>query len=524
MPATQQHYKSFIAATQADTTIAGIEAEILKRNNGKRPVYSDLIKNENGRVYEYVDYVQEGGGVLGVALVGYTYVMEKMGFRFLKLAGTSAGAINTMMLAAVDKTNYKNEQFEYQSEIVLQEMLNYDLWQLVDGHWFAKWLIKIFVNKPFGKKLLTWLLACSVAIPVLYTVYALVIPRLITTEVLFSMGFQAFDNTLRAIATVAMLLFVFEVALILYFRYRFARAGYGINPGRKFHEWMNDILKRNHIHNSADLEAAMKKRTDDLVLRDERLVQNLPGDNTAIAKPYLTIVASDITTQTKVEFPLMAKDYWTDPNAVSPADFVRASMAIPVFFEPFKVEVKPQVQTHSRLQKMKANMADDTDNSSKIVSFVDGGILSNFPINVFHNPNIKVARLPTFGVKLEDEKHITDSKEQKEKPKLITFIGQVFSTIRFYYDRDFLKRNEIYEKTIAHVDVEGYNWLNFGMDYETKVELFKKGVDAARIFFLGGQIWVDGKERKFDGYDWQAFKDLRGKVVEEMKTDPAKQQ
>lgn len=524
MPGTQQHYKTFIAETKADTIVAEIEAEILKRNNGKRPAYSDLVKTENGRTYEYVDYVQEGGGVLGVALVGYTYVMEKMGFRFVKLAGTSAGAINTMMLAAVDKANYKHEQYEYQSEIVLQEMLDYDLWQLVDGHWFAKWLIKIFINKPFGKKLLKWLLICAVAIPVLYAVYAIFMPKLISAEMLFSKGFTAFDDTLRTVAAVAMLTLVFVVALVLYFRYRFARAGYGINPGRKFHIWMDDILKRNHIHNSADLEAAMKKRTDDLVLRDERLLLNLTGDNTSIAKPYLTIVASDITTQTKVEFPLMAKDYWTEPDNVNPADFVRASMAIPIFFEPFKVEVKQQVQDRSKLQKMKADTSDKIDNSSKIVSFVDGGILSNFPINVFHNPNIKVARLPTFGVKLEDEKHLTGTKEEKEKPKLITFISQVFSTIRFYYDRDFLKRNEIYEKTIAHVDVQGYNWLNFGMDYDTKKELFIKGAEAARTFFLGGKIWVDGRERDFEGFDWQAFKELRSKVVEEIKADPAKQQ
>lgn len=241
---------------------------------------------------------------------------------------------------------------------------------------------------------------------------------------------------------------------------------------------MKDILKRNHVENTCDLEAAMKKRTDDLSLREERIAQKIPGDNNIIAAPYLTIVASDITTQTKVEFPLMAKDYWPDTDVVSPADFVRASMAIPVFFEPFKVTVEQSVQDRSRLQQLKAAAADRANTDSKVISFVDGGILSNFPINVFHNPNIKVARMPTFGVKLEDEKHIIPGQENKEKPTLLRFIGNVFSTIRFYYDRDFLKRNEIYEKSIAHVDVAGFNWLNFGMGYEDQKKLFIKGADG----------------------------------------------
>lgn len=513
-------YKHFIRETGVDTIINEIEAELVRRH-GKRPVYSDLVKTEDGRTYEYVNYVQEGGGMLGVGLVGYTYVLEKMGFRFLKLAGTSAGAINTMMLAAVDKTNYKDQNFEYQSEIILQEMLNYKLWNLVDGHWFAKWLISIFINKPFGKKLLLWLVILGLTIPALYAIYALLTPFIISSEQLFSPAFTTINNILKTIALIAVLLLLLFIILFIYFRYRFARAGYGINPGREFHKWMEDILQRNHVATSADLQAAMKQRTDGLSLRPERMAQNIEGDNTDVAAPFLTIVASDITTQTKVEFPLQAKDYWQDPNTVSPADYVRASMAIPIFFEPFKVTVAQQVQNISRLQQQKATAVDKTNQDAKIVSFVDGGILSNFPINVFHNPNIKVARMPTFGVKLEDEKHIKPGEENKAKPKLLTFLGQVFSTIRFYYDRDFLKRNEIYEKSIAHVDVAGFNWLNFGMDYATQKKLFIQGATAAKTFFLGGEIWVDGVKKDFDAYDWETFKGIRTKVLAEIKADTA---
>ena len=36
----------------------------------------------------------EGGGVLGIALTGYTYILEQAGIRFLGVGGTSAGSIN----------------------------------------------------------------------------------------------------------------------------------------------------------------------------------------------------------------------------------------------------------------------------------------------------------------------------------------------------------------------------------------------------------------------------------------------
>lgn len=60
----------------------------IKEKIGKEPI-SDL---EDDQGNQYVDIVLEGGGVLGIALVGYTYAMEQAGIRFLNIAGTSAGS------------------------------------------------------------------------------------------------------------------------------------------------------------------------------------------------------------------------------------------------------------------------------------------------------------------------------------------------------------------------------------------------------------------------------------------------
>ena len=100
---------------------------------------------------------KKGGGVLGVALVGYTYVLEMMGVRFCKQAGTSAGAINTALMTVIGAKQ------DIKSPGVLQAICDLDFFSLVDGHPVAKWIIKKFItDEGFIKKtklLITRLLA-----------------------------------------------------------------------------------------------------------------------------------------------------------------------------------------------------------------------------------------------------------------------------------------------------------------------------------------------------------------------------
>ena len=65
----------------------------------------------------------------------------------------------------------------------------------------------------------------------------------------------------------------------------------------------------------------------------------LPGEATG----RLAMVAADITTETKVEFPKMADLYWNNPGQVNPACYARASMSIPFFFHPYRVSECPQL-------------------------------------------------------------------------------------------------------------------------------------------------------------------------------------
>ena len=81
------------------------EAESQK-GNGSKIKFQQLVQGDYSDVRDaqgnqYVDLVMEGGGMLGFALLGYTYCLEQCRIRFWSIAGTSAGAISAMLLAGL---------------------------------------------------------------------------------------------------------------------------------------------------------------------------------------------------------------------------------------------------------------------------------------------------------------------------------------------------------------------------------------------------------------------------------------
>src|SRR5688572_2986350 len=121
--------------------------EELRLHFRDKPLVVSDVTDSSG--YQYVDLVQEGGGVLGVALVGYTYVLEKMGIRFFSLAGTSAGSINAMLMASTG--NKEDEKVEK----IVEDFLGLDLFSLVDGkesNWKFTKRVKALVQKLLLKK------------------------------------------------------------------------------------------------------------------------------------------------------------------------------------------------------------------------------------------------------------------------------------------------------------------------------------------------------------------------------------
>ncbi|MFW6224476.1 MAG: patatin-like phospholipase family protein, partial [Bacteroidota bacterium] len=242
--------------------------------------FSD-IEDEQGN--QYVDLVQEGGGVLGIALVGYTYILERAGIRFYSLAGTSAGAINTMMLAALGRLE------EPKSEKILEVLSNKVLFDLVDGGSAVRKLVQKAIKGQSG---IGWVIAWNIR-----RLYRLLTKRL------------------------------------------------GLNPGKDFEKWITDELNKANIRNMGDILQLRKQQPKGL--------KHVLGSDIEGMSPQLAIIAADITTHSKVEFPRMSELFFADPHSVPPASLVRTSMSIPLFFEPVTIKDIPNqgtTQDHKWIQ------------------------------------------------------------------------------------------------------------------------------------------------------------------------------
>jgi NTE family protein len=200
----------------------------------------------------------------------------------------------------------------------------------------------------------------------------------------------------------------------------------------------------------------------------------------------LCVVAADISTETKVSLPRMAALYWPHPDQVNVADFARASMSIPGFFSTFKVKSLPaeEARTLWRSQGWPERCYEG-DFLPAVHHFVDGGVLSNFPIDAFHH-RTRVPLRPTLGVKLQWDEHKHDI------PGVLKVFSQSFNTARHAMDAEFLKQNPDYSKLVAYIDTEDISWLDFAMSNETKLRLFRMGALTA-VAFLRGFNWRDYK-------------------------------
>lgn len=401
-----------IQFTHNDEILKVISA--LKSRGIDKKFFSDII---DGNGNKYVDLVQEGGGVLGIALLGYTYILEQMGIRFFSLAGTSAGAINTLILSVAGRVE------DEKSEKILKILSQKNLLELVDGPYSVRKLFdSLLGNSWIGPKIL-W-------------------------------GVCALPHLLK---------------------YK------GLNPGKNFLKWINGILSENQILTTGDL---LNRRTKPVSLQ---LRKNIEG-NADDLLPKLKIIAADTTTESRIIFPEMNHLFWNEPEKVNPAFFLRASMSIPLFFYPFEVTIGDSIKKSDweEIVKYKGDLPDK-------VSFVDGGIMSNFPIDVFHN-RARVPRLPTFGVKLGD-----DRDKANKSNNMPQFLMSIFNSARHVLDYQFLLKNEDYEKLIAKIDVGEHNWLNFSISDEDKIDLFIRGANAAANFLIK--------------FDWEGYKEIRRKMI-----------
>ncbi|MFS1523469.1 patatin-like phospholipase family protein [Microbulbifer sp. 2304DJ12-6] len=406
------------AISQANTYWKNARADI----EGKQ--FSDVYDTEG---LQYVDLVMEGGGMLGIALVGYTYILEKAGIRFRKIAGTSAGAINTLFLAAAGTPDVSK------SAVLLDIMANADFASFEDG-------------EPF---------ACKT------------VQRLLGGKGLFG---SLVLHPLDSLRTCRQLL-----------RHK------GLNPGDAFTRWLQEALCQLGITNTAQL--------------NQRINQFPPlcyrgNPDSQVARAEVALVAADITTETRAVFPAKAPLYYANPSAVNPAEYVRASMSVPGFFQPHTVKNIPQLDECASVadnwHSMKGVPRQFFKNGfPRDVQFVDGGLVSNFPFDIFHKPS-GVPKLPTFGIKLEVDHY------QPKSSRAGRFTMGLVNTCRNILDSHMRAHfNAEYHTLVKEIAIkpmatgESPHWLDFSMPESHCEHLFLSGAKAATEFLGGGFRWAD---------------------------------
>lgn len=379
---------------------------------------------------------------------------------------------------------------------VLEYLCNKNLFDFVDGHPFAKRLIgNLITSKGYFNKIKRRLIGLLAIIALLLLIDFICIglrkfyPEFSTWYITF------FVLTGFAIGIAGMI-----IGLTLFMFSGFKNSGFGINPGNDFLNWIKDIMRENGVNSIAELEIKASEMPPGLKLR----VGRDDPDPLKGLMPDMTLITSEIISQNKIEFPKMWNLFTTDKEKLHPAEFVRASMSIPVFFESYEIKDIP-VDNPLIIDAWHQSLRVSQDCLLPAARFVDGGIISNFPISIFYNPKISIPRLPTFGIDLDDEKpKVVVGPKDTTEMSLGGYIYRMFNTVRFNYDKDFLIKNELYKKGIGKIKVFGFNWLNFGISDAEKIDLFIKGAQAAGTFLIG--------TAEKAGFDWDDYKDQRKEV------------
>jgi NTE family protein len=257
------------------------------------------------------DLALEGGGVKGIGIVGAVAALAEAGYRFPRVAGTSAGAIAATLIAAISKAGKP-----------MSSLKGY-----LDGLAFANFMpegkLHAFMDHHFGKA-----------------------------------GGAVSD------------------ANILMHRM-------GLYPGDYLAEWLEPILHG---------ELGVQTFGDLKITPADDPGMSLPEDR----RYRLVVHTSDITRGELARLPWDYSYYGHDRDTQAVVSAVRASMSIPFFFEPVTFEALPaDVEI-----PLPGGGTISTHYDGGTVTWVDGGMLRNFPIDAFVRVDGAPPRWPTIGIKL----------------------------------------------------------------------------------------------------------------------------
>ncbi|MFL6095259.1 MAG: patatin-like phospholipase family protein [Blastococcus sp.] len=226
--------------------------------------------------------------------------------------------------------------------------------------------------------------------------------------------------------------------------------GHGAYAGDWIHRWLTDELGKLGVRTFADL------RRDD------------PDDDPALLTPEhrygLVVMATDVTNGRLLRLPWDYPMFGLDPDEQRVADAVRMSMSIPFYFDP---------------RTLRNPVTGDE------ATIVDGGVLSNFAIEIFDRTDGRQPRWPTFGVRLLPDlpAGLGDLVPFFGLPVFpaVRLLEQVVATALVGRDQTHLERPGVRERTMT-VDTKGTAITEFGIGPVERAELVARGEQTAGEF------------------------------------------
>jgi len=233
----------------------------------------------------------------------------------------------------------------------------------------------------------------------------------------------------------------------------------GAYEGDYIHHFVRDELERAGVRTFGDL-----RRSDG-------------GDDAALAperRYSIVVTATDVTHGRLLRLPWDYPLLGLDPDEQLVADAVRASISIPLYFEPVVVR-------HG--------------DTGERITLVDGGVLSNYPIEIFDRTDLRTPRWPTLGVKVMPSLPAGDADlfPGVALPALppVKLLEQVVATAIVGNDQTYLERPCVRRRTIF-VDTSSVGIVEFDASDEQRATAIANGAAAAERFL---QTW-----------DWEAFR------------------
>lgn len=400
--------------------------------------------------------VLQGGGTLGLAHAGFVTGLEAAGVRFVGLAGTSAGSILAMGIAAIrgkDVTRATHRKLVQITDAVPMD-------SFIDGPRPLRVLIK----------------------------------RALQGRAIYAP--QHWSGILAAI--------------------RRMRERRGLNHGTAFETWFESVMKEQNCGTIEELYDCLESVWSDLEDLRQLHIDGADRDPVLTSPATLDVALADrpgaallqlitMAMPVGVKFKLPQDLYYLSPEYqnASPARLVRTSMSIPAFFEPVVMRTNAQTWPHrvkNEVSDLVSFQQAQAFEELRELVFLDGGMLSNLPSDSFRDVMPEVPTIVVPLVKGGTPKEIT---RRNRLVDLATDAGACVTAVRLQRDRETWAQNTTLRKVfddkesnapevtskarmprqypvaIAPIDTGNANWLNFVMSGEDKASLFKTGLTRA---------------------------------------------